>query len=1053
MSAETTTMTTSIKFHSSLDRRIQFSVGQTYAKGTGDPEPRAAKAIDLLLSFRTHVWANEKTDVQYLAPGIFPEGSPRQIAYAQGADIMLFDFDGPEGAGDLNRWIAGKLAELRRRGVAYAAATSYSHGKKGAPLHSRWRILLPASRTIQPDEFLACWLHWASFFECRPDKSQCHIASVFYPPSRPRSEDGDRLWTRVHTLGAAFDVDAAFESGKKLRKEDLYPSASKPNDESGRRARALRPDSSRPSPETTTYNEAGDLPADTVFRTPGGDVPSRSMKPGQKIRQIHSLWRKSLSGNPSCVATCHADGRVYVFDWGDSTGRWVNGWVDSFVQDETWAPCLSILEETEVDAQPSNYRLVKLPVLPAAPGNYFLDQVSLEEIKSNEVNVFSLPMGAGKTSAVKAALEGLRRVLVISDSIALSRTGAADLGCVLYSDIPHGKEADYDRVVVCINSAHRFASRLLHEAGQGWDAVVLDESPSIMSALHSDIMRDGERALRAIEIACATADQVFLCSADHNAEHLELMLDVIQKYRKDRQITHYVRPAMPGTRVCDLYTKTTWQGLLLEDVRDHVSHEQSEDGYSPGLYVWITSQEKPGHWAKKISEIRPDLKVLEITAKNSQTKRVQVLLADPIRMQQEYDVLIFSPSVKNGVSLTLPMRRVYQSISTALPGRDILQATMRPRTILDHHIRLTVSGQWGSLPTDPTYLQKVALGLGNASETSIAKNDVHWDYQPDGTRAASNPLFARSWTIAERELRHAHNHLLRTYVQHATRHGFIVNDLTDEVLFDEKTVEDTNEAFKRIKKELSEEHAREVVAAVIIDDEEAERINQAHTVEEDEALSLERYKIEQFYGPENPVTTDLVLQDKKGKTRGKIKMFNLVLAQAKGLKQVAPLMDRLDIYGPTGNTPKKHYTEYKHYALRTKLLEQIVRTGLGVGLGRAHGHSVTASEIEERIRPLLADPKFRWQANEILGHETNEKTKKNAVRWFCNVLKSLHIQATLSRPRGDDGERVRTYTISTEEATRLGKHNYIKLIDRVLHMRALRLVPQSYYDDLLASIA
>lgn len=325
------TISTTVKYHLSLDRKIAYSTGATTdAKTTGEPVPiRNVRAWELLAFFSSHKETAAKTGsgVVYLAPGIFAPDAPRQIAYAEGADIMLFDFDGPEGLGDDNHWIASKLAELRAMGIAYAAATSYSHGRRSAPGHSRWRIILIADRRILPEEYKACWLHWASFFEARPDKSQDHLASVFYPPTCPVGES--RKWTRLYTLGSAFSVDACFASGKKLVKDDLYPSASsKPNRETVARAReALRAaPGERPAPITAV----GDLPADTVLHTPSGSFRAASMRPGEKVTQIHSIWRKSLSGNPSCVATCHDDGRVYVYDFGDSSGRFVAGWVDEW---------------------------------------------------------------------------------------------------------------------------------------------------------------------------------------------------------------------------------------------------------------------------------------------------------------------------------------------------------------------------------------------------------------------------------------------------------------------------------------------------------------------------------------------------------------------------------------------------------------------------------------------------------------------------------------------------------------------------------------------------
>ena len=122
-------------------------------------------------------------------------------------------------------------------------------------------------------------------------------------------------------------------------------------------------------------------------------------------------------------------------------------------------------------------------------GNYLLDQLPVPELSQSGAYALACPMGAGKTHAL-ASLTAGEGVLYVGDTVALGRSVADAMGLSMHTDIPHGKESDFNRVYACINSLYRFVpASMLREAGTYLlDNLVIDETPAVLAALHSSTM-------------------------------------------------------------------------------------------------------------------------------------------------------------------------------------------------------------------------------------------------------------------------------------------------------------------------------------------------------------------------------------------------------------------------------------------------------------------------------------------------------------------------------------------------------------------------------------
>lgn len=1014
-----------IQYHHSLDREINYSTGATTdAKTTGEPVPiRGVRAIELLAFFSRHKETQAKTGsgVVYLAPGIFSPDAPRQIAYAQGADIMLFDFDGPTGDGDDNRWIAGKLAELRRMGVAHACATSYSHGRKSAPGHSRWRIILVADRRILPEEYKACWLHWASFFEARPDKSQDHLASVFYPPTCPPSES--RKWTRLHTLGSAFSVDEAFASGSKMRKDDLYPSAStKPNRETVARAReALRAaPGERPAPITGD----GDLPADTVLHTPSGSFPARSLRPGERVRDIHAIWRRSLSGNPSVTATCHDNGRVYLYDWGDCTGRWVAGWVDSYLSGPPF--CLR-KEESKGGPESGYFRSGNIITCVADTVKYLGDQLPPQkELQPNGGYMFlDAGLGVGKSVYLRSTADAVDTVTVINDSVSLSRALARDFRAELYSEVKG--ETLPPRLVSTINTLPKFSlfessksGRLeLHTPIAKRDLCIVDEAPAVRAALHNGTKKVAgtQQTKEALFDYLLAHKWGQLASADFTPEEIQWYIDGIKARDPEADIIIVRRAPVEGERSIDWFSSSAWEANLLEAIRAY------EIGTTAPIVVPTTEIEYHLKLRKIVEEIRPDLAFWGVSSVNSKDPAIRAALCEPNEILRNHHVICFSPSIKNGLSWTAPVSQVFCRFTADLPARDLGQMLMRVRNPLDTTIKMAFSERHGEYECDPDYIAKIFLGLAERSAKRV--DGTMMEYRTDyrtGKRVATDPELLASAVLTERERRLNANDSIREMLRCFHRHGWTVTDRRDEEATEEAR-EEVSALKSAAKEAVKSEYVEAILAAPALAEDDAQALADSPEMTRDEQHALVRHQIEDYY--DRPVTAELVEADAKGRKRKEVRDWTLLRFYQAGIKAPAILADR-------------HATdavEYKHVALRIGMLDELLRAAIGCPLDQAQGLSLTAAQLVERVGPMLADPLYRTKAREILRCSVTEHTAEQPAQWVLARLRSLGVEVTATRPRDEQGNRVRTYTIDLTQIRDLAKAEHSRMLRLLADMR------------------
>jgi len=195
-----TATTTTPLIHVTEAHEVTLSVGRGREdKSTSDPT-RARITLGQLA--RDLAEPAERKGAHYLTPGYRldtedREPYSRRELELEAADLIGLDYDALTKIQPVE--IVGAL---ERAGLAYVAATTYSH----RPESPRIRVLLPLAEPVDAPTYRATWAEIAKWIEgetgAKADPAPSHMASVFYLGQRPGVEVGD------HALAPAWSLIA-----------------------------------------------------------------------------------------------------------------------------------------------------------------------------------------------------------------------------------------------------------------------------------------------------------------------------------------------------------------------------------------------------------------------------------------------------------------------------------------------------------------------------------------------------------------------------------------------------------------------------------------------------------------------------------------------------------------------------------------------------------------------------------------------------------------------------------------------------------------------------
>ena len=197
------------------------------------PAPFEGRVLDLVGPRHRHVDAKAGTPV--FSPVAYREGAPRGKRNVVHATALVLDYD------HLTSEAAEAVrARLDQRGWAWLAYSSFSHRADGAD-DCCFRVFLPVSRPVLPDEYDSVWVAANAALGNLADRNARDISRVWYVAACPPAR-AEAAWLK-HRDGRPLDVDGAVaadqQGRRRQRRRDRGSAETGPPIASGERNSAL----------------------------------------------------------------------------------------------------------------------------------------------------------------------------------------------------------------------------------------------------------------------------------------------------------------------------------------------------------------------------------------------------------------------------------------------------------------------------------------------------------------------------------------------------------------------------------------------------------------------------------------------------------------------------------------------------------------------------------------------------------------------------------------------------------------------------------------------
>ena len=542
-------------------------------------------------------------------------------------------------------------------------------------------------------------------------------------------------------------------------------------------------------------------------------------------------------------------------------------------------------------------------------------------LQSGEYRFLDLPQGAGKTEFAKRTVAPMQSAIVLGHRVSLTQNIGKRFDITNYQ-----RDKEAPKVASTIQSLSRIAfdHGRLDLFGYERDCLVVDEYDKVLDTIVAPKqVRQPVNAKTNLFDRIALSKSGLFMSADNPHEYVEFIADAVKARRIQARADFeklgkepppyatvtYFRQRRPD----NLYIRRVASNLCLAEFYNDCRYHKAGD---QALVMFHTSRKGPHEVRRAVLEDRPDLRVLAISGENSDQEEIQELLADPNRMVTEYDVVICSPACGVGISITQPVKHVYAMHTLRnIVVDDVAQMMRRCRNILSGAV---IYGFYNFGEKNDAYddeaLEELSVGYADRTDKMI-EAAVRRDMVSGRMRLADDEFLAL-WKMKKRREIISSNNPQQEILKVFQRHGWTYSAYVEQLDAKEDGPKygswlKCRASMEEAKADRWEEHCFNVAWAQEISHDEAKKLDKQYVKTADEKASLERNKIERFYGKE--VTKDLVERDDDGKHRDQCREYaRAAVRQEDGGEELLATLEHAATNG-------KHVCQYKHRLMKTLL--------------------------------------------------------------------------------------------------------------------------------------
>lgn len=510
-----------------------------------------------------------------------------------------------------------------------------------------------------------------------------------------------------------------------------------------------------------------------------------------------------------------------------------------------------------------NVQYMKIEGVRAEHGGIELPTHMADLVESLEgIVIVRAPMGSGKTEKLIAPLmKASTKAAYIAHRISLLDDAAARLNVEHYQQVYARQMPWVSHLACCVNSLT--APKFYNAEERSWfttlETLCIDEASQVIRHTTTGPVEGRVKVMDALIEAVAAAKRVLLCDADANDGVIE-----------------FCELARPGQVITVLDVVGTTDHIRVDHGDDETVWQLAIDQICAGRRVLVANDSAES--AKKMAALIEDkvnegaiapVRMLLVHADSKADPDVEAFLCNPNEEATKYDVLIYSPAISSGVSMTTPHFESHFGLfsgNTVGPS-DAVQMLRRDRTA--RHYIVGIGHTSGQRETDPETLYRGLL---------VAENLVcQFQETPDEYRLTrKKTAFDKVWLSAVTSENKARNSFANNLLLMLYGEGYQVQRLA----IDAQTADDLTDRSRENRKfagELVFSKRMDLIDSVETPTEEAFlKLNRQEVRSEAESAQVDRYHIEHQLGVDEIRADDVSFYD----DRGIAKVVALELLQA-----------------------------------------------------------------------------------------------------------------------------------------------------------------------------
>jgi hypothetical protein len=488
-------------------------------------------------------------------------------------------------------------------------------------------------------------------------------------------------------------------------------------------------------------------------------------------------------------------------------------------------------------------RHIKIKGIRASHGGTIIPSHVADLVESLEgCIIVRSPMGSGKTdNLIGPVMRNSKRAGYLAHRITLMDDAANRLQIRHYSDVLAVEMRDVTHMACCVNSITN--SRFYSTAtDRNWfttlETLCIDEASQVIRHVTSGPVEGPVRVMDTMLEAMAKSKRVLLCDADANDSVISLCEE-----------------ACPGTPITIIEVEGSMDHVAVRFGDADEVWQKALELIHGGKRVLVASDSAES--AKRLAvlalEKNPELRLLLIFRDSKSDPAVEAFLANPSEEAINYDVLIYSPAISSGVSMTRPHFEHHIGLfsgNTVGPS-DAVQMLRRDRTARSYLIGIGHSNVQRDTDREAIY-----RGLVAADEIACSFEETTAEILLRRKKTAFDELYLSCVTNENRAKNNfANNLLLMLYGD-----GYKVSRMDGDALL--AKLSRTNR--KRAGELVFAQRLELIDSVTTPTDEEFARLNRMEIRSEAESARVDRYQIEHQLGVETIRADDVAFYDDGG---------------------------------------------------------------------------------------------------------------------------------------------------------------------------------------------